>query len=309
MFLQNPQVAELAEELASWLGVGKSSNYQCFAIADMSMLDARLLARMEWHASPGIRMLDTSRYAAYEELGPQLIPMENLKADKLAGFLSASDGFPGLSFVELQAPAGVPQLQALVWLAEAKTTDDTQLYCRYADTRILPVLLDNLAEDQTAVLAASIRRWAWINRQGQLSEKSFAAPEAASDDAISPLSFDDAQFSTLMQAAEADLIFGMLRESSPEIIPQTKPFDIHRRLSHLLDAGRERGIVDAQDQLQFAAIAWSSSEAFYQLPCLAPSWEIIRSNDERFSDVLKTWDDTIWAQIDALNLTASREPI
>lgn len=273
----------------------------------MSMLDAKMLARLERYASPSVQMLETSRYAAYEELAPRLIPLDNLSASKLEWFLSASDGVPALSFVELHAPDSKPQLQSLIWLAEAKTADDMQLYCRYTDTRILPVLLDKLTENQTAVLAASIRRWAWVNREGQLSQKLFVAPEAASDDAIPPLSFDNPPFAQLMQAAEADLIFGMLRESSPEIIPETTPFDIHRRLSNLLDAGRERGVVDASDQLQFAAIAWSSSETFYQLPCLAPSWEIIRKQKARFSDVLKTWDDRIWEQIDALNPATNRE--
>ena len=110
-----------------------------------------------------------------------------------------------------------------------------------------------------------------------------------------------------MQAAEADLIYSMLRESSPEIIPQTTPSDIHRRLSNLLDAGREQGIVDAPDQLQFVAIAWSSSETFYQLPCLAPSWQITRSQKGHFAEVLKTWNDSIWEQIDALSPATNRE--
>lgn len=306
-FLQNQHTAELAGELTEWLEVATSSNCHCFAIADMSMLDAQMLARLERYASPGVQLLETSRYAAYEELGPRLILMDRLQVGKLERFLSASDSVPALSFVELHAPEGIPQRQSLVWLAEAETTDGMQMYCRYTDTRILPVLLDKLTEDQTAVLSGSIRRWAWVNREGRLSQKLFAANKVVNDEPSQPLSFDDQQFSKLMQAAEADLIFSMLRESSPEIIPETTPFDIHRRLSNLLDAGRERGVVDASEQLQFVAIAWSSSETFYQLPCLAPSWEIIRDQKGRFSDVVKTWDDSIWEQIDALNPATNRE--
>lgn len=306
-FLQNQHAAELAGELAGWLDLATSSNCHCFAIADMSMLDEQMLTRLERHASPGLQLLETSRYAAYEELGPRLILMDRLQVGKLERFLSASDGVPALSFVELHAPEGIPQRQSLVWLAEAETTDGMQMYCRYTDTRILPVLLDKLTEDQTAVLSGSIRRWAWVNREGRLSQKIFAAKKVLNDESSQPLSFDDQQFSQLMQAAEADLIFSILRESSSEIIPDTTPFDIHRRLSNLLDAGRERGVVDASDQLQFVAIAWSSSETFYQLPCLAPSWEIIRNQKGRFSEVLKTWDDSIWEQIDALSPATNRE--
>ncbi|WP_150428746.1 DUF4123 domain-containing protein [Dechloromonas sp. CZR5] len=307
-FLQNQHAAGLADELADWLGADRSSNYECFAIVDMSMLNAQMLARMERHASPSIQLLETSRYAAYEELGPRLIPMKRLQADKLKWFLGASDGVPALSFVELQVSEGSPRRQSLVWLAETKTDDDVHLYCRYTDTRILPALLDQLTENQTTTLGSTVRRWAWINREGKLSQKkSFPTPEEISDAPVPPLSLDKRQFAEMMQAAEADLIFGMLRESSPEIIPDTTPSDIHQRLSNLLDAGRERGVVDAPDQLQFVAIAWSSSETFYQLPCLAPSWEVIRNRQARFSDVLKTWDDNIWEQIDALNPAAHRE--
>ncbi len=306
-FLQNQHAAELADELALWLEEGNPQNYRCFAIADMTMLNAKMLVRMERHASTGVQILETSRYAAYEELGPRLIPLGRLPSEKIQRFLSPSDGLPALSFVELLAPEGIPQLQSLVWLAEAETADGMQMYCRYTDTRILPVLLDTLTDDQTAVLAGSIRRWAWVNREGRLNQKIFAETKAVSDEPLPPLSFEDQQFSSLMQAAEADLIFSMLRESSPEIIPETTPFDIHRRLSNLLDAGRERGIVDASDQLQFVAIAWSSSETFYQLPCLVPSWEMTRSEKGRFSEVLKTWDDSIWEQIDALSPATNRE--
>lgn len=271
------------------------------------MLNPKMLARLERHTSAGVQILETSRYAAYEELGPRLIPLDRLPSEKMQRFLSASDGVPALSFVELLAPEGIPQLQSLVWLGEAKTADGMQMYCRYTDTRILPVLLNTLTDDQTAVLAGSIRRWAWVNREGRLNQKIFAETKVVSDEPLPPLSFEDQQFSSLMQAAEADLIFSMLRESSPEIIPETTPFDIHRRLSNLLDAGRERGIVDASDQLQFVAIAWSSSETFYQLPCLVPSWEMTRSEKGRFSEVLKTWDDSIWEQIDALSPATNRE--
>ena len=306
-FLQNQHAAELADELALWLDEGSPQNYRCFVIADMTMLNPKMLACLERHASPGVQILETSRYAAYEELGPRLIPLDRLPSEKMQRFLSASDGVPALSFVELLAPEGIPQLQSLVWLGEAKTADGMQMYCRYTDTRILPVLLNTLTDDQTAVLAGSIRRWAWVNREGRLNQKIFAATKAVSDEPLPPLSFEDQQFSSLMQAAEADLIFSMLHESSPEIIPQTTPFDIHRRLSNLLDAGRERGIVDASDQLQFVAIAWSSSETFYQLPCLVPSWEMTRSEKGRFSEILKTWEDSIWEQIDALSPATNRE--
>ncbi len=165
-FLQNQHAAELADELALWLEEGNPQNYRCFAIADMTMLNAKMLVRMERHASTGVQILETSRYAAYEELGPRLIPLDRLPSEKMQRFLSASDGVPALSFVELLAPEGIPQLQSLIWLGEAKTADGMQMYCRYTDTRILPVLLNTLIDDQTAVLAGSIRRWAWVNRRG-----------------------------------------------------------------------------------------------------------------------------------------------
>ena len=173
-FLQNQHAAELADELALWLEEGNPQNYRCFAIADMTMLNAKMLVRMERHASTGVQILETSRYAAYEELGPRLIPLGRLPSEKIQRFLSPSDGLPALSFVELLAPEGIPQLQSLVWLAEAETADGMQMYCRYTDTRILPVLLDTLTDDQTAVLAGSIRRWAWVNREGRLNQKILA---------------------------------------------------------------------------------------------------------------------------------------
>ena len=75
-FLQNQHAAELADELALWLGEGSPQNYRCFVIADMTMLNPKMLARLERHTSAGVQILETSRYAAYEELGPRLIPLD-----------------------------------------------------------------------------------------------------------------------------------------------------------------------------------------------------------------------------------------
>lgn len=299
-FLQNPHTPELISDLGKWISEERPPEYGIYAIADMTMLDAKGLRQLERISSPAIKILEHSRYAAYDELGPRLLSLKNLSPNQLERLLRWADETPSLSFVELLSSSGKPDLKPLVWLAETEIDDGLAMYCRYTDTRILPRLLSQLDAAQTAVLTSRIRRWAWINRKGQLSETTWTQDKGNTERAISKLQFDQQQFAELMQASEADLIFNLVRETSPEIVPLAAPAEIHQRLSTILDAGRKRGVLDASDQHQFVAIAWSSSERFYQLPCLEPSWDMLRQHITRFSDVIKNWSDNIWDEIDAL---------
>lgn len=308
LFLQNPHAPELISDLMQWMAVEHPPDHEIYAIADMTMLDANWLRQLERLASPTITILEHSRYAAYEELGPRLISLENLLPNQLERLLRWANGTPSLSFVELVSPSGKPDLKPLVWLAETEIENGLPLYCRYADTRILPPLLSQLGPVQTPVLASRICRWAWINREGRLDETTWIKNKDNIEPPIFPLQLDQRQFAELMRAAEADLIFNLVHESAPEIIPKAAPAEIHRRLSALLDAGRQRGVEDASDQHQFVAIAWSSSETFYQLPCLEPTWEMLSQHITRFADVIKTWSDNVWDQIDALSPASQCAP-
>ncbi|MBT0963128.1 DUF4123 domain-containing protein [Denitromonas iodatirespirans] len=300
-FLQNTHGGSLAPHLSQWLAQCGDETHSPYALIDMSMLEPTTHGRLERLAGPSIELLAGTDYEAYGELGPRLFALSAIDSTALARLTGTTDARPALSVLEITTHAGVPDLRGLQWLADAQGTDDTRLYCRYADTRILPNVLSVLDPTQSAWLARTIRRWAWVGRDGTLESIDFTPTDSAAprhDE--TRIHFDDAQFGTLMQAAEADTLFDDLHDQSPEIIPTADPATLWRRLDALLDIARTHGIDDAPDQRQFITLAWSASEHFHTLPALAATFDATRSGSKRFADAVAGWNDDIWNQIEAL---------
>ncbi|HPR08199.1 MAG TPA: DUF4123 domain-containing protein [Denitromonas sp.] len=300
-FLQNAHHAELAAHLTHWLEHCAGTAYQPYALIDMSQLDdtaRRGLMRASWTSTA---MLDGSRYAAYDELGPRLFPLANADAVCVARLLSVTDRRPALSVIELPVRNGSAELGTLHWLADAQTADGTRLYCRFTDTRILPEVLGILDPAQKTRLARAARRWAWVARDGTLQTTNIAPADTAepSDDETS-IHFNDAQFAALMQATEADTLFDILNDNAPKTIPTAEPAELWHRLNVLLGIARTHGITDAPDQGQFIFLAWHVSEHFHTLPALAPSFDAIRRGTLRFPDAVAHWDSDIWNQLEAM---------
>ena len=300
-FLHDPHSDDLGARLVEWLAIPRAPDYQPWALVDMSMLDAGVLGRLERLTGASVALLDGSRYAAYEELGPRLIPLSSISPPAIERFVAHFSGRPALSFVELPTCERSPDLAGLARLAEAETSDGLQLYCRFSDTRILPNVLQALDPQQTERLARTVRRWAWIGRDGHLQSSKFAEKTSKrASESDEPFQLSDAQFSALMQAAECDTLHQLLCDISPEIIPDLPGSAIHRKLDRLLSVARDYGITEAPDQLQFVTIAWSSSEHFHELSSLSSTWNTTRSAKQRFGEAVKDWSDEIWDEIESM---------
>lgn len=300
-FLQNLHAPDSAAALAAWLQAPRDENCRCYAIADMSILEARALRSLERLSAPSAPLLDGSRYAAYGELGPRLVPLVDFDASAMARFIGIADGLPALSFVEIETSNGMPDRATLLWLADARTSDGLHLYCRFPDTRVLVSVLRVLDRAQIARLGQSVRRWAWLGRDGKFQCRDFTgvtAEELAGGGAA--IEFSDEQFAALVQAAECDLLYQQLLELAPELIPDSTAFEIFARLEALLNLARGYGLTEPPDQLQFVTIAWSSSERFHELDSLSPTWTATRSGSKSFSMAVAEWSDGQWDEIESI---------
>lgn len=298
-YLHNLHDDALFAHLEAWHTEGLAEGRHDYLLVDMSMLTAINRKRVERRLGDGMDVLEHSAYAAYEELGPRLFQWPQPSDFALRTVLSVLNGLPALSMLEFQSQH-VADAAMLAWLAEAHFEDGDQMYCRFADTRILPALLAVLAPAQHARLALHLRRWAWVGRDGTLIEHHFEEATKPALTAPEPLLIDSRQFSRLMQAAEADTLYPLLRERVPELIPSLAPARLHAHLDALLAAGRVKGVVDAPDQLQFVTIAWSSAEHFHELPVLEAEWTKMREQKLHFSELVAQWPDSVWSAIDAL---------
>jgi len=300
-FLQNSHTPDSAATLTAWLHAPRDENCSCYAIADMSILEAPALRSLERLSAPSTPLLDGSRFAAYGELGPRLVPLEELEAAAMERFIGIVDGLPALSFVEMQTSNGTPDRTALLWLADAKTSDGLHLYCRFPDTRVLVSVLRVLDRAQIARLGQSVRRWAWLGRDGEIQCRDFTGVTADGQaGGGAAIEFSDQQFAALVQAAECDLLCQRLLEVAPELIPNSTPFEIFARLEALLNLARGYGLTEPPDQLQFVTIAWSSSECFHELNSLSATWSSTRSGSKSFSMAVAEWSDGQWDEIEAI---------
>lgn len=300
-YLQDPQQPELAAALGAWLATPRPPGFQTWALADLSILGASALRRIAQSASPTVALLDGTRYSAYEEFGPRLIPLMGDSERIVESLLAMANALPALSFLELKTDDCEPRRVELTTLACVETPDGLQLYCRFTDTRVLPGVLRVLDHSQRSRLAQTVRRWAWIRRDGHLEAQYLAEANAGSSETRPVLSLNNDQFTALLQAAEPDIMFGLLREISPEIIPAQAPSTIHARLASLLETARRYGIDDTPDQLQFVTIAWSTSERFHELESLAETWSTTRNGELRFRDAVMLWTDKQWNELETMH--------
>lgn len=280
-------------QIEAWLDQSRGKGLAIYALLDGSMFtrwEIERLATASLHFRPA---LVGSPFESLELQGPLLWCMSETDPKKLAMLLRRTDGIPALSMIATAKP--VERLSdVLVWLAVAHTQDEQQLHCRFADTRTLPSLLQCLNPDQLARLGETMNEWLWITRQGEIETRQFPdqAKQAPQENDVFQL--DTRQFAFMLTAAEADMVFQMLLEKMPDLIPDTPPHEIHARITSLLDTARGHGINDLPDLFQYTVVALSTRDDFDSHPVIQDSWERIRREGLSFSALAEQWPEAFW---------------
>jgi hypothetical protein len=200
-----------------------------------------------------------SRLDALKEHLPYICPLEAPPAlQAIEDLFAKARGCPMLSFIAAPVDAAV-LAGGLQRLLIARTEDDTRWPLRFADTRVLPILLDELNAPQGdgARLLAEVAAWWWPGRDGTLGGRSFAFRTpgvASSDEDASELAVDEAQFARMMNAAQPDAIIAQLHQACPDILNGRLPHENHAHVRAALDLLPPRGFDGAGLQLRWAAI-------------------------------------------------------
>lgn len=294
------------DSVHTWIQETLGSGLQPCALLDGSMFMPSDIERWKRQSIDFQPALADTQFDAYGLQGPLIWPLTDPEnSAPLQLLLRKTDGRPALSFIAARNGAEM-LFQPLFWLAVANTDDEQEFHCRFADTRVLPVLLESLNPLQRDVLAREIAEWMWIARDAKLCKRAFQLPIAASSDGA-PESFDvdAAQYTSLINSAEPDMIFQMIAEEMPDILPDEAPHATHERLVRLLDGARGRGIQDFPDLFQYCITGMLSADDFDRHPALQSTWERIQRDGARFGDLAMEWPDEIWEalrQFSAKNL-------
>jgi hypothetical protein len=253
--------------------------------------------------------------ASYDLLSPHLIQLSHGSAvrNRIPGWLEHMNGVPAVSLLDASADLQTV-CRHLSWRGQARTCDDMDLYCRFADTRVTPSLMRTLLEDQLAILGRCIHEWRIVDRHGGLAVvlKNSVQPQAMTTgernaDSVEQLRLSDKQFSIMMREAEADEIFQMLCEGASDLVPDDNHGDFYFRLSSLVAAGRRHGLEKLKDLYQFCVIALATSDEFYVAPELDECWSKMHAGMDDFGALVARWSDETWNALESIRMAGPTE--
>lgn len=289
-------------KILAWLNQARSEGQRVYALFDGSMFshaEIERLTKASLHFHPA---LPGSPFESLQLQGPLLWAMDDIDPNQLAILLRRTDGIPAFSLIATTKPQ--KQLsEVLLWLAVVQTQDGQKLHCRFADTRTLPLLLHCLAPDQIAHLATGMDEWLWVTRDGEIETRHFPAQAAQNLPENEDFRLDDAQFDFMLISAEADMVFQMLAEKMPDVLPDSLPHEIHGRISSLLDTARGYGIADLSELFQYAVVALTTRDDFDRHPAIRDTWTRLEDDGLEFSELAEQWPETFWQTFSPMDET------
>ena len=195
--------------------------------------------------------------------------------------------------------------QCLAWFAQTYTPDGLELYCRIADTRITPGLVQVLDEEQKLKLGQTILQWQIVNRMGALESllpnikpqheedktpfRKFASGKA--------FTLSDVQFKVMMDKAEPDEIFDRLLENHSDLVPDNKRGLFYQRIVQSSQKAHQHGLEKTSDLVIFTVLALTSHDKFDEHPVLKETWARLKQKGASFSNLVKEWPDSVWGEL------------
>lgn len=295
-FAYSQHDAATKEHVFDWFRQSLESGLRSYALLDGCMFNSSDIRSMECQSVSFQAALAGSSLENFGLQGPLLCPLDAADSKGLRALLRKADGVPALSFIA--TPHGMEVLsKRLIWLAICHTEDEQKLHCRFADTRTLPSLLSCLTPEQNALLGEAVGEWAWIARDGSIQSKTFLPPTGVCSPEPEPFYLDKAQFDFLLISAEPDMVFQMLDEKMPDVLPNTLPHELHTRLVHMLGVARSYGITDLPELFQYAVVALGTSDDFDQHTAIRDTWQRISKEGLLFSELAEQWPEDVWKKL------------
>lgn len=294
-----------AMDLSALLLSGAKSGRRRWLLIDAALLSGNRLdhqlRKLGWSS---VNALALSPMAIYEDQAPRLILLpedEQAAAEGLSRVLSIDAAAPAMSWFTSDATQA--QLQALcAYLAQARTHDHRDVHCRFADTRILPLLLAELVPEQLQRVANLIAEWHWLDRFGQVASWSRADVTASisdSTDTAEHMCLTELQLNSMLRASEADGIFQILLEKTPEVVPHQGRAEFHGKLQRYLGAANDFSVSRPADRLQFVMLCLTCGENFQRHPGLAETWRAIAEDGASLVEQMQSWNDALWDELQA----------
>lgn len=277
------------------------SSVSPLALLDASMLERkRIESLVERHSGRLHWVFEGSSLESLGDVGAVLLSLPAHSEANARELISLCQSKPALALIWPQGSLS-EMVAALQWLAWVETADGSDpMHCRFADTRVTPSVLVALRTEQQVRLARGISKWCWPDRLGsELRCQSFEMGATNAVQREQPFDLNAQQFAGMLVAAEPDMVFQMLQERMPDIVPPGDGGAIHVRLCRLITAARMRGLEDLPDLFQFVVLGLTTFDEFHAAPALQPAWREWTPQKQRFADWVNSWPDALWAELES----------
>lgn len=296
-------------DVLSWMQSEPSATY--WALVDVALLGAstfKTAARR--HQWPVISALTNTPLEAFGEVAPHLIAIHqgaDQRQEQIKQLLQLTTGTPALSWLRSAYP--VRALQMLFgYLGKAQIQDRPKpVHIRFADTRILPGLLNILSANQQRRVLDIVQDWCWFDRyghfHGQLVQHDSVAAVAMDSEAYLHLSTE--QFDQLFSDAEADGMFYKLTLKRPELVPQQQRAAFRQRLAASLSVAREMNLSTEEDRWLFVLLSLTYGDEFHSCEALVPMWNVVRKQGMGLREQMQGWSAETLKTLTDFNASAS----
>nr|WP_198044528.1 DUF4123 domain-containing protein [Cupriavidus taiwanensis] len=284
-----------AAQIAQWQST--QDGLAQWLLIDAMLVDfARIRAIARMNGWPIHNVLASSRLSAFGDMAPHLIELPrsdaNLQA-RVGQLIAAGAAAPAFSWLSSSKRAE-EVCQTLSYLAMAQVDGDMELYCRFADTRILPELWRTLTDSQRLRVMQNIASWSCLDRENAPRRLS---PDVANSNEVADqhefIHLTSGQFATMLDASEGDTMFSLLLDTTPELAPVEHRGKFHATLMGYIDRAAKLGIKAPVDKLQFIVLSLTCTETFSRLPELADTWRRV-AGGESLKECMTQWSDAIW---------------
>lgn len=226
--------------------------------------DQNLPTVFPWRRHVEGTLYDDTRLAGLNAVAPHLLRLPDDPEKQLTWLneLAAScSGKPMLSVLCSALPAQALIAHFRPYLL-ARTEDSLEWPVRWADTRVLPILIASLKPAEYTHFMAPIHGWSCLDRSGEMLEwlgDGLPYPAPADFDCW-PL--DDARFSQLVAEAEADAIIAALHDTQPDLFDLQEHATNHACVKKHLAIASQYGIESAGSRRHFAMLALMLNDDF-----------------------------------------------
>ena len=289
----SPQIADMV------LALSNQANKRTWALVDMALLDSAAIDSMARRR--GFNALAASPLAGLGEHAPHYVEVQTEGVElarEVTTLIRRTGDAPAISWI--QTTATLAELQQLAgYLSQVRIEDRrAPMHCRFADTRVLPHLLESLSPAQQRRVANVVAQWHWFDRRGSPVRWLVDPINQTSPDPDANLRLDIGQFRHMRRRSEADAIFKLLVEQTPTLVPEGERGRFHAELSTTLDTANGYAVTELEDRLQFVVLALSCGSDFHRLSYLDDTWRALKGGQARLSTRMATWDDAIWQQLE-----------